>query len=119
MDDARRVLEQALVIAREHGHKRAEGQVLGYLGLVHARRGDFAAARTCLDAGESLLRAASDPESLGILLALRAEAEQLAGSAGDARSALAAAEEIAAAVSPAANSEFGNALTRARGSLAD
>jgi predicted ATPase/class 3 adenylate cyclase/Tfp pilus assembly protein PilF len=116
VDDAQHELERALAIAREHGHKRVEGQVLGYLGPVHARRADFAAARTCLDAGESLLRAASDPESLGILLALRAATEQLAGRADAARQALAAAEDIAAVVSPAANSEFGHALARARGS---
>ncbi|HTQ01377.1 MAG TPA: tetratricopeptide repeat protein, partial [Casimicrobiaceae bacterium] len=114
---ARRHLERALAIARELGHKRPEGQVLSYLGLVHARRAAFAEARRCLDDGEALLRAVSDLESLGILLAIRTEALKLEGFVDDARHALAAAEAIAAEVSPGAGSEFGHALARARRSL--
>jgi hypothetical protein len=59
----------------------------------------------------------SDPESLGIVLAIRAETEQLAGVGEAARGALSAAETIAAEVSTGADSEFGHALARARSSL--
>jgi predicted ATPase/class 3 adenylate cyclase/Tfp pilus assembly protein PilF len=111
-------LENALTTARELGLKRPEGQVLGYLGLVHARRAAFAEARRCLDAGEALLRTVSDLESLGILLAIRAEAQQLDGCADAARAALDAAEVVAIEVAPGPGSEFGNALMRARRSLA-
>jgi predicted ATPase len=114
LEQATEHLEAALALAREMGHRRAEGQVLGYLGLVHAQRAEFADARCCLDAGETLLRAMSDPESLGILLAIRAETEQLAGVPDAARTALSAAEGVAAEFLPGADSELGRALARAR-----
>jgi predicted ATPase/class 3 adenylate cyclase/Tfp pilus assembly protein PilF len=117
LDNAQSYLEQALAIAREVGHKRPEGQVLGYLGLVYARRAAFAQARGCLETAETLLRAVSDLESLGIVLAIRSEAERLAGDIDAARDALAAAEAIAADVAAGANSELGNAISRARQSL--
>ena len=43
-----------------HSAIRAEGQFLGYLGLLHARQGRHEDARRCLDSGEALLRSASD-----------------------------------------------------------
>jgi predicted ATPase/class 3 adenylate cyclase len=118
LDDAQARLERALDIARELGHRRSEGQVLGYLARVHGRRAEFADAHRCLDDGEALLRAVSDPESLGIVLAIRADTERLAGDADAARVALAASEAIAADISPGAGSEWGLALARARRSLA-
>jgi predicted ATPase/class 3 adenylate cyclase/Tfp pilus assembly protein PilF len=117
VDAAERSLERAREVAREMGNRRLEGQVLGYLGRVFARRGAFAEARRTLDTAASLLRAMSDPESLAIVLAIRAETEQHAGDGQAARAALSAAEAIAAEVAPGAASELGVALARARRAL--
>jgi hypothetical protein len=89
--------EAALAIARTMGID-AGGPVLGYVGLLHAHRGQFDDARHCLDAGEALLEAVSDRMSLGILLCGRAETEHLAG-VSDAASALRAVDAIATEVS--------------------
>jgi tetratricopeptide (TPR) repeat protein len=117
LNEAESDFGRALAIAREMDHKRSEGQVLGYLGLLHARRAEFSDANRCLDDSEALLRAVSDLESLGILLAIRAETERLAGDLNAARAALSAAESIAAEVLPGSRSEFGHVLARARTSL--
>lgn len=108
----------ALAIARELADRRSEGQFLGYLGLLQARRGRIDPARESLASGEALLRSVSDRVSLGILLCARAEAEQLAGERRAAESLLTQAEALAselADVEP--ESEFGQALRRARGSV--
>ena len=116
-DEARDHFEAALVIARELGDRRSEGQFLSYLGLLHARQAKFDEARRCLDAGEALLRAVSDRMSLGILLCGRAETEHLAGDPDAARAALAAADIIAAEVGAGPDSELGLALARVRNVL--
>ena len=106
---------EAVRMAHELADRRAEGQCLSYLGLLHARRGRFDASRECLREGGELLEAVSDRVSLGVLLCCRAEAEHLAGDAAAARGALRQAENIAAeltAVQP--DSEFGLALRRVR-----
>jgi tetratricopeptide (TPR) repeat protein len=113
-DEARDQFEAALVIARESGDRHREGQFLSYLGLLHARQANFDEARHCLDSGEALLRAVSDPMSLGILLCSRAETEHLAACPHAARAALAAAEVITAEVEAGPDSELGLALTRVR-----
>ena len=113
-DEADRHYAAALGIAREFELRRLEGQILGYAGVLSARRGKLAEARSRLDAGEALLRAVSDPVSIGILLCNRCEAERLAGSSSAAIAAFAAAEEIAVKVSAGADSELGFALTRLR-----
>ena len=84
------------------------------LGLLSARQARFGDARRCLDAGELLLRAVSDQTSLGVLLCVRAETENLAGSLDTARAALAEAETIAGAIEAAPSSELGRAITRVR-----
>jgi len=116
-DEARDHFEAALVIARESGDRHREGQFLSYLGLLHARQARFDEARLCLDSSEALLRAVSDPTSLGILLCSRAETEHLARAPNDARAALAAAHVIAVEVDAGPHSELGVALTRVRGLL--
>ncbi len=114
LDTAEARFDAALFIAREFGLRRMEGQILGYLGLLYAHRGRFEQARDRLDAGEALLRAVSDPVSLGLLLCNRSEAERLAGSPAAAAIALSAAEKIAGDVSATADSELGLALVRLR-----
>lgn len=114
LDEAESNYAAALAIAREFELRRLEGQILGYAGVLSARRGKFEEARSRLDAGETLLRAASDRVSVGILLCNRCEAEQLAGYSSAATAAFAGAEEIAAEISTAADSELGFALTRVR-----
>jgi len=109
-------LERALTIARENGYMRSERQILGYVGRVHAQRAEFDEARRCLDEAEGLVHATTDWESLAILLAIRAETEQVAGCANVAKDALAAAELIANDHS--VTLELGHALARARSSLA-
>jgi tetratricopeptide (TPR) repeat protein len=116
-DEARDSFESALVVARELGDRRSEGQFLSYLGLLHARMTDFDRARECLDGSEALLDSVSDQMSLGILHCSRAEAEHLAGRSDAARSALATADVITAAVGAGPDSELGIALARVRGLL--
>ena len=113
-DEAGDHFEAALVIARASGDRHREGQYLGYLGLLRARQANFVDARRCLDAGEALLRAASDRTSLGILLCSRVETEHLAGVPVAARTALEAADALAAEVRAGSASELGLALARAR-----
>ena len=114
LEEAQNDYNAALVIAREFELRRLEGQILGYAGVLSARCGKFDEARSRLDAGEALLRAASDQVSVGILLCNRCEAEQLAGSSSAAGAAFVAAEDIATEVSAGADSELGFALTRLR-----
>jgi tetratricopeptide (TPR) repeat protein len=113
-EPARSRLEAALGIARALGDTRAEGQILGYLGVLHAHQGRHADARRCLDSGEALLRAALDLMSLGVLLSGRAEAQHLAGDAAAAAMSLTAATTLAAEVGAGPSSEIGYALARAR-----
>ena len=117
LDEAESCFDAALAIARELGHRRSEGQILGYMGLLYAHRGRFDDARNRLDAGEALLRAVSDRVSLGLLLCNRGEAERLAGCPLAASVALRAADEIAADISLATDSELNLATTRLRNLL--
>ncbi len=114
LDEAREHFEAALVVARALPDRRSEGQFLGYLGLLHARHGEFDKARDCLAVGESLLREVSDRMSLGILLCCRAETEHLAGSPHAAEAALAEASSIVGAVGVGPDSELGLAFARVR-----
>jgi predicted ATPase/class 3 adenylate cyclase/Tfp pilus assembly protein PilF len=106
--------EAALGIARELGERRLEGQILGYLGLLHARQARVETARSCLDSGETLLRAAHDRLSLGILLCCRTEAEHLAGNPIALKTAFAEAHAIADALGAGPESELGLAIARLR-----
>ena len=101
-----------MVIARDMGDQRSEGQFLGYLGLLHARQMRQGEARACLQAGEALLRAVADRPSLAILLCASAEAQGLAGDATAARATQAQAQAIAVAIGAGADSEIGLALAR-------
>ncbi|HET7033120.1 MAG TPA: hypothetical protein VFJ48_08350, partial [Casimicrobiaceae bacterium] len=78
------------------------------------RSGRFDDARKSVDAGEELLRAVLDRVSLGLLLCNRAEVEHLAGSPASAKAALSGADQIAAEVSAATDSELSLALARLR-----
>jgi hypothetical protein len=100
------------VVARRIGDSRTEGQVLGYLGLTHARRRAPDAARQCLDEGQRLLLQVGDRLSLGVLLCCRAESEWLAGDAAAARATRDDAAAIATQSGAAADSELGIALAR-------
>ncbi|MES2101530.1 MAG: tetratricopeptide repeat protein [Pseudomonadota bacterium] len=112
---ARSYHESALAIARDLGDRRSEGQFLTYLGRLHARQGRTDEGRTCLDLGETRLRAASDRVSLGILLCARAETEHRALNAAAAELALAQASALADELSDVdPNSEFGQALAQTR-----
>jgi len=112
--EARARYDAALAMARDLGDRRSEGQVLGYLGLLHARQARFDEAHTCLDTGETLLRAMSDRLSLGVLLCGRAEAARLVGDLDAAKHALAEAESLATAIGAGPESELGLALARVR-----
>ena len=115
--EARRFFRDALDTARDVGDSRLEGQILGYLGLLHARQGEVELACECLVKGDALLRALDDRASLGILLCARAEAEQLARQTGLAQLALAEARSVAAAIAASSGSEFGLALERAEAAV--
>jgi predicted ATPase/class 3 adenylate cyclase/Tfp pilus assembly protein PilF len=111
--------DQSLSISRELNDRRSQGQALGYLGLMHARMRDFAAARRCMNEGESLLREAADPVSLALLLCARAEAEHMAAQPAAAALHLAEADSLALAAGAGGESELGMALARARRALSD
>jgi predicted ATPase/class 3 adenylate cyclase len=116
-DAAEAHFEAALRIACALGDSRLEGQFLGYLGLLHARQARHDDARRCLDSGEALLRAASDPYGLGILLCGRAEALHFAGDAATAKASLTAAAAIGATIGAGPASEIGLSLARVRALL--
>ena len=87
---------------------------MGHLGLLHARLGRQSDARRCLDLGEPLLRSASDPLGLGLLLTSRVEAHHLAGDGRAAEVCLAEAAAIAADLSAEPVSDLRMALARVR-----
>ncbi len=109
-EPAQRHFESALSVADASTDRDAQGQILGYLGALHARAGRPMEARQCLDAGEALLRGASDMVSLAVLLCGRAEAWHLAGDTTAARAALTEASAIAERVGAGPDSEIGQAL---------
>ena len=111
-DEAQLQFESAVGLARAHGDPIAEGQYMGYLGLLHARQGRHIEARQTLTSSETLLRSASDAFGLGMLLTSRAEAYHLAGDTEAATVCLAAATAIAAEVGAGPASEIGLALKR-------
>ena len=78
-EEAQAHFEAAVQLANALRDSRSEGHYLGHLGLLHARLGRQNDAQRCLASGESLLRAASDPLGLGLLLTSRGEAYHLAG----------------------------------------
>ncbi len=110
--EARSRFEAALGVARALGDSRSEGQFLGYLGSLYAREGRHDDAQRCLESGEALLRNASDPVGLGVLLSGRAEAHHLAGNSQAAAAAIAAASSLAADVGAGPSSEVGIAIAR-------
>jgi hypothetical protein len=97
---------------RELGDRRTEGQVLGYVGLLHARQGRAAEARASLGSGEALLAQSADASSLAIVLCASAEAEHLAGDASPARAILERARVLARSLEAGEESELGLALAR-------
>ena len=111
---ARSRYEAAVALANELIDRRSEGQFRSYLGLLLARMGQFDEALACLAIGESLLLAAADHLSLGLLLCRRAEVEHAAGHADRVAEYLLRAEAIAGSSDVAPNSEFGRALASLR-----
>jgi predicted ATPase/class 3 adenylate cyclase len=111
-DKALAEFEAAVRMAHSLNEPRSEGQILGCLGLLHARQGRHEDARRCLDSAELLLRSVFDRLGLGLHLTSLAEARQLAGDTAAAKASLAAATAIAAEVGADPSSEFGLALTR-------
>ena len=91
-----------------------KGQILGYLGLLHARQGRHAIASERLDAGAALLREASDEINLGVLLCARAELEWRSDRFDAARITLGEAEAIARSTEGATGSELATALEGVR-----
>ena len=106
-DTARAHCEAALLLTRELGDRRLEGQLHGYLGTLLGRARRFAEARSHLGRGSERLRELADTLDLGVLLCGRAETEWLSGDADAARAALAEAARVTR------QSELGVALERA------
>ena len=104
------LFDQALRLARELGDRRTEGQVLGYLGALHAREGRADEAWHLYDSGEALLDEAADPLSLALLLCDRVESERRAGLAGTAARTLSRAAAMGRAIGIDAASELGQRL---------
>ena len=112
--EAQAHFEAAVRLATALGDSRSAGHFLGHLGLLHARLGRQSDARRCLDLGEPLLRSASDPLGLGLLLTSRVEAHHLAGDGRAAEVCLAEAAAIAADLSAEPVSDLRMALARVR-----
>jgi len=97
---AQKYFESALAIATSLADRRSQGQVLGFLGLLHTRQGRTSEGRALLDAGQSLLEAAQDDANLALLLCKSAEACLLASDKASAASnqqkARAVAERLSA-----------------------
>jgi hypothetical protein len=117
LDMAERAYHDGLRVARRMEDHRSEGQILGYLGLAHARQDRFEAARDCFESGEQLLIRVADRLSLGILLCKRAEAESMAGLRHAAEVSLERAHGLAVEIGIGAESELGASLAQARGRL--
>jgi Tfp pilus assembly protein PilF len=94
--DATRQLESAVSAAVAASDPRSEGQFRGYLALAQAKQGALDAARSSLDAGETLLVRAGDRLSLALLLCDRAEVEHLAKRTQEAKKSVDRASRIAA-----------------------
>ena len=105
-------------MARRRGDRRSEGQFLGYLGLLVAKRGEAAQARACLADGIEILRKVKDRLSLGIVLCRYAEAATHWGDVAGAGTCLQEAEAIAGELHVSPESELAASLQRARRSLA-
>jgi len=96
------------------GYGRLEGMVLGSLGDMHARLGQFREAIDSLRVGEALLREVGDREGLAKLLCVRGRAEMSAGERERAGDALAEAESLAAAIGSHPSSELGREISMLR-----
>ena len=106
--------QRAVDLAAALGQPRAEGQYRGYLARLLARAGQFDQADTCWRQGAKLLSAVNDPLSLGVLLCCAVEAQTMAGQARNAARQLSRAQAIARRSGAGANTELGQAITRAR-----
>jgi tetratricopeptide (TPR) repeat protein len=117
-EDARAHFDLALAIHRDVGNRKSEGSILGSLGELLARQGRFGDASEALRTGEALLREVGDQLGLVVLLCDRGLAEIAAADRNAARSALAAAEEVANAMGLAVDSEARDRMITLREALA-
>ena len=108
---------QAVAAAHAIADGGLEGTLLGHQGLLLATVGEADSARQALQQGARLLAASTDPSGLGLLLCQQAIAEALLGDQTAGLAALAQAQAVLAPLAPAADSEPGQALRRARGLL--
>lgn len=82
-----------------------------------AQQGRIGEAQEALREGEVLLREVGNPLALAKLLCTRGRVEATVGDLDDARSALAEAETVAAAIGAERDSELGREITRLREAL--
>jgi tetratricopeptide (TPR) repeat protein len=61
-------MRAALELARQNGHKVAEGQILGMLSIYHQERGELEEAERCSQKAIAIQREMGDRESLAKLL---------------------------------------------------
>jgi predicted ATPase/class 3 adenylate cyclase len=94
LDESEALFQSALAVAVELDDRRCEGQFLGYLGWLLARRGRMAEARHALARGEALLEAANDRFSLGVHLAHAAMAEAHGGDSATGSAMVARAQAV-------------------------
>ena len=116
-DTAREHLEAALGLQFAVEDRRGEGGTLRCLGLLCLEQGRLPEARAHLEASEALLRVVDVPYPLGRLLAARARLERAEGHSEAARTTLAEAESIAAAVGVGPQSPLGSDIAKARAAL--
>jgi hypothetical protein len=112
--DAHDCYRAAVTIAREVGHARTEGGVLGSLGELLATQGRIEEGREALSDGERILRQIGDQLGLGKLLCARARVELADGKKDAAHSALIEAEALAAATGAGPQSKLGSDIGKLR-----
>ena len=115
--DARTHFDQALAIHRAAGNSSEEGALLGSLGDLLARQGDFAKARDALELGAARLRDAGDELGLAKLHCKRGHAEIAADDPAAAHLALAAADAVARSIGATGDSEIARNIQALRDAL--
>lgn len=115
---AQKYFELALVVAKSLADRRSQGQVLGFLGLLHTRQGRASEGRALLDDGRAHLEATQDDANLAVLLCKSAEAFLLTGDKVDAALNYQEATAVAARLGANIPFEFKTAIERLGSMLA-
>ena len=113
-DGAQRNFESALRLAADVHDEQSQGQILGFLGLLHCQRGNHLEGRRLIDQGKQQFRSGANDGDLTVLLCQSSEAYLLAGDEKGANRDFEEAERMATAVGAPLPFEIAAALARAQ-----